>query len=83
MGAFRSDFSSSSKQTKTNGEGSMKRAMERREGLEAKARRIERFRSGDANANEIDGAGIVSPVLSDASWGLEPSWLRYCVDQVM
>ncbi|THU55728.1 hypothetical protein C4D60_Mb11t09620 [Musa balbisiana] len=46
------------------------------EGLEAKARRIERFRSGDANANEIDGAGIVSPVLFDARWGLEPSWLR-------
>ncbi|CAL9781609.1 unnamed protein product, partial [Musa acuminata subsp. burmannicoides] len=46
------------------------------EGLEAKARRFQRFRSGDANANEIDGAGIVSPVLFDAWWGLEPSWLR-------
>ncbi|RWV92416.1 hypothetical protein BHE74_00041505 [Ensete ventricosum] len=78
MGAFRSDFSSSSKQTKTNGE-----AGDGEEGLEAKARRIERFRSGDANANEIDGAGIVSPVLFDACWGLEPSSLRYCVDQVM
>ncbi|URD81584.1 Signal peptidase, peptidase S26 [Musa troglodytarum] len=46
------------------------------EGLEAKARRIERFRSGDAHVYEIDGAGIFSPVLFDAWWGLERSYLR-------